>query len=125
MKKSFLFGTLAFFAISAMSVQNVQAQDNTKKNAATTAAPTQKPEKPVLATDSQNCEAAPKACEGKKCSGHQCGAKKAEPKSCCDASKKAEQKSCCDATKNDKAKILVKPESKSKEDDKKACKSEK
>lgn len=31
MKKSILFGVLAFFAISAMSVGNANAQDNTKK----------------------------------------------------------------------------------------------
>ena len=67
MKKSILFGALAFFAISAMSVQNVQAQDNIKKKPTATTATAKKQDKPVVTTDQEKKEAAPKACEGKKC----------------------------------------------------------
>lgn len=113
MKKSILFGALAFFAISVMSVQNVQAQDNTKKKPAVTTATAKEQDKPVVTSNEQSKEATPKACEGKKCAeGHKCSAKKAEPKSCCEAEKKA------------KAEKAVKPEAK-KADAKKAEKTEK
>ena len=105
MKKSILYGALAIFAISAMSVQNVQAQDNNKKattTSVTSTKPAQKQDKPVFSTASQNDkEVAPKACETQKCPNAQK----------CDV-KKAGSKSCVNATKDCKAESAVKPDPK-------------
>lgn len=124
MKKSIIFGALAFFAISAMSVQNVQAQDNTKKNTPTTSAAAQKPAKPVVTTNQESKPTASKACDAKKCADAQnCTAKKAESKSCCDAEKKAVKPEAKKAVKPE-AKKAGKPEAK-KATAKKAEKAEK
>lgn len=95
MKKSILFGALAFFAVSAMSIQDVNAQNEEKANAKKIESVSEKQEKAAPVKVAQEpVKKKDDCCADKKVS--------AEKKSDCCAEKKvsAEKKSDCCADKN-------------------------
>lgn len=99
MRKSFLFGVLAFFAVSAMSIQSVEAQNPVKK--ATTEKKVEKKSEKAVTADSKemkkgDCCAEKKATCDKKAGGECCESKKvaADQKKadCCEGKKAADGK---------------------------------
>ena len=95
MKKSILFGALAFFAVSAMSIQDVNAQTEEKAKAKKVESVSEKQEKAVPVKVAQEpVKKKDDCCADKKVS--------ADKKSDCCAEKKvsAEKKSDCCADKN-------------------------
>lgn len=88
MKKSILLGALAFFAIGAMSIQNVEAQEPVKK-----AATTEVSKKPAVKADDQKTEKQTVTSE-----------KAEKPHDCCASKevKKDEKKGDCCASKSEK-----------------------
>ena len=111
MKKSILFGALAFFAISAMGIQDANAQNEVKVKKAETTAVSEEQGKPSTSTVSQV------PVKQKK---DDCCAEKKEAKDCCAEKKvsadKKDSKECC-AEKKDACETKVKAERK---DEKKA-----
>lgn len=79
MKKSILLGALAFFAISAMSIQNVNAQDNKEK---------QETKKAVKMAEKEQAPAATMQEPVKEKKGECCAEKKDMKKGDCCAEKK-------------------------------------
>lgn len=94
MRKSFLFGVLAFFAVSTMSIQSVEAQNPVKK--ATTEKKVEKKSEKAVSADSKemkkdDCCAEKKAACDKKAGGECCAEKKVaadQKKADCCADKK-------------------------------------
>ena len=83
MKKSILFGALAMFAISALSIQNVNAQTPEKKADSKSVQVTEKSKTPTVTTIGQepvqkkgDCCQEKKACADKKKGGDCCADKK-------------------------------------------------
>lgn len=83
MKKSILFGALALFAISAMSIQNVNAQNEVKSKSnkvgaesvkSETPSTTKVAQEPVKQKTAECCESQKASCDKKK--GHDCCAEK-------------------------------------------------
>ena len=111
MKKSIIFGVLAMFAVSALSIQSVEAQ-NPVKNTTTTEKVTVKPQdKKTVTVDKKTNE----SCADTKVAKDQKNVKS----DCCEQSKvKSETKSCCSEKK------VVKDEKNVKVDCKKECKKE-
>ena len=106
MKRSILFGALAFFAISAMSIQNVDAQNPVKKTTEKQAVTTVKSSKDA---SSDNKTAKPQvSAESKEAKADCCKAKEAKEcdnkgKDCCSAAKdgkKVEKKAVGKEAKN-------------------------
>ena len=95
MKKSILFGALAFFAISALGIQDANAQNDASKNkkAESTEAVCPKKEKPAATTVEQTPVKEKKAdcCSEKKADCKKADAKKADccEKKNCDSKKAA------------------------------------
>ena len=101
MKKSILFGALAFFAVSAMSIQDLNAQNEVKANAKKVESVSEKQENPSAVKVTQepvkqddakkvSCdkEKAGSCCEGKKVAAD----KKKTDECCADKKMKAEEK---------------------------------
>ena len=93
MKKSILFGALAFFAVSAMSIQDVNAQNEVKVNTKKAETVSEKQEKPAVSTVAQPVKK-DDCCADKKLSTD-----KKESKDCCADKKVAADKKktddCC------------------------------
>ncbi len=92
MKKSILFGALAFFAISAMSIQNVNAQVKEEK---------QETKKAVKMAEKEQAPAATMQEPVKEKKGDCCAEKKDAKKGDCCAEKKDMKKGDCKAEKKD------------------------
>ena len=92
MKKSILLGALAFFAISAMSIQNVNAQVKEEK---------QETKKAVKMTEKEQAPAATMQEPVKEKNGDCCAEKKDVKKGDCCAEKKDVKKGDCCAEKKD------------------------
>ena len=92
MKKSVLFGVLAFFAVSAMSVQNVNAQNVTvKKNAKTEQKATLSTNKAQAQPASENAKPAVKTNTQKKLTPAEIKAREAEKKAVLEREKAQQQ----------------------------------
>ena len=102
MKKSILFGALAFFAVSAMSIQDVNAQNEVKADSKKVESVSEKQEKPSSTKVAQepvkkkdDCCAEKKVSADKKadCCADKKVSEKKESKDCCaDKKMKAEEK---------------------------------
>ena len=93
MKKSILFGALAMFAIGAMSIQEVNAQNEVKVKKAETTTVKEKQEKPSAVTVTQEPVKKKDDC----CADKKLATDKKESKDCCADKKKTE--GCCDEKK--------------------------
>ena len=103
MKKSILFGALAFFAISAMGIQDANAQNEVKVKKAETTAVSEEQGKPSTSTVSQV------PVKQKK---DDCCAEKKEAKDCCAEKKDACEKKVKAESKDEKKASAVKPRGK-------------
>lgn len=114
MKKSILLGALAFFAVSAMSIQDANAQTEVKVKKAETTAVSEKQDNPTTTTITQEPVKQKKA---------DCCAEKKEAKDCCAEKKvsvdKKESKECCSEKKDEKKASAVKPRAKKADEGKK------
>lgn len=123
MKKSILFGALAFFAVSAMSIQDANAQNEEKTNAKKVEVMNEKQEKAPVKVAQEPVKKNSDCCAEKNVSAEKKGdccsdkkvSEKKESKDCCadkKISEKKDSKDCCADKKMKGGKKEIKAEGK-------------